>query len=161
MFRRTEFSQDRFTFFGFHNSIRNKLFSRLKSTSNLQRSWGAEVSKKERNYRKERCVGDFCITHACASLERRFSERINSTNQVDFEFIKISTCSFLFYDMSCFFYLRACSMHSLLSLYSSIEIPTFPLLIYSKIYFPFTFLLKSLLSLCFSLEISTFFLRFY
>ena len=78
--------------------------------------------------------------------------RTKSTNQAGFESIKISTGFLLFYDMSRFFYLRVCSMHSLLSLDFSIEIPTFPLLLY----FLFTFLLKSLLSLYFSIEISTF-----
>ena len=53
----------------------------LKCTSNLQQSWGAEVSKRERDYRKERCVVDFCTKHACASVERHFSERTNSANQ--------------------------------------------------------------------------------
>ena len=49
--------------------------------SNLQQSWGAEVSKRERDYRKEWCVVDFCTRHACASEERHFSECTNSTNQ--------------------------------------------------------------------------------
>ena len=50
-------------------------------TSNLQQSWGAEVSKRERDYRKEWCVVDFCTRHACASVGRHFSECTNSTNQ--------------------------------------------------------------------------------
>ena len=50
-------------------------------TSNLQQSWGAEVSKRERDYRKEWCVVDFCTRHACASVERHCSECTNSTNQ--------------------------------------------------------------------------------
>ena len=51
-------------------------------TSNLQQSWGAEVSKRERDYRKEWCVVDFCTRHVCASVERHCSECTNSTNQV-------------------------------------------------------------------------------
>ena len=97
-------------------------------TSNLQQSWGAEVSKRERDYRKEWCVVDFCTRHACASVERHFSECTNSTNQAG-----IST-----------------------SLYFSIEISTFSKRSYWNLYFLLTFLLKSLLSLYFSIEISTF-----
>ena len=55
--------------------------AQTQNTSNLQQSWGAEVSKRERDYRKEWCVVDFCTRHACASVERHFSECTNSTNQ--------------------------------------------------------------------------------
>ena len=56
------------------------LYGSTMITSNLQQSWGAEVSKRERDYRKERCVIDFCTRHACASVERHCSQCTNSTN---------------------------------------------------------------------------------
>ena len=127
-------------------------------TSNLQRSWGAEVSKRERDYRKEWCVVDFCTRHACASVERHFSECTNSTNQAG-----IST--------SYYFSLKIySSQHFSLGIstseYFSLEISSeeetnpkltlFSSLSYWNLYFLFTFLLKSLLSLDFPIEISTF-----
>ena len=113
-------------------------------TSNLQRSWGAEVSKKQRNYRKEWCVGGFCITHPRALPW--------ATNKINFP---ISTFSELFYWN--LYFLLTFPLKSLLSLNFPIEISTFSSLSYWNLYFLWTFLLKSLLSLNFHIEISTFF----
>ena len=112
------------------------------------RAGGRKFQKKKETIGRS----DALVIFAPHTRVLHLARRTKSTNQAGFESIKISTCFLLFYDMSRFFNLRVCSMHSLLSLYFSIEIPTFPLLLY----FLFTFLLKSLLSLYFSIEISTF-----
>ena len=127
-------------------------------TSNLQQSWGAEVSKRERDYRKEWCVVDFCTRHACASVERHFSECTNSTNQAG-----ISTSHYFSLEI---YSSQHFSLGISTSEYFSLEISSgeetnpkltlFSQLSYWNLYFLLTFLVKSLLSLYFLTEIFTF-----
>ena len=121
-------------------------------TSNLQQSWGAEVSKKKETIGRSDVWLFFCTTPARASLERHFFEWTNSTNQAG-----ISTSS-TFSQLSYWnlYFLLTFVLKSLLSLNFLSEISTFSELSYWNLYFLSTFLLKTLLSLNFPIEISTF-----
>ena len=164
-----------FKYFNIFNNYIYIIYIIILYTSNLQQSWGAEVSKRERDYRKEWCVVDFCTRHAYASVERHCSECTNSTNQAGISIshyfsleiyssqhfsLGISTSEYFSLEISSEEetnpFLLTFLLKSLFSLNFPIEISTFSERSYWNLYFLSTFLLKSLLSLYFSIEISTF-----
>ena len=160
-------------------SLLNFLWSYQNLTSNLQQSWGAEVSKRERDYRKEWCVVVFLHhTRACFTWAPFLWMNEFHQSSWNLYFSLLFSRNVLFsalFSRNLYFgvlfsrnlfcrrnspqtnpFLLTFLLKSLLSLNFPIEISTFSLLFYWNLHFLFTFLLKSLLSLYFPIEILTF-----